>query len=86
MPVDETSIEIPLAEPTGAAKGSQKTGIATRADDNGVVERGREPLERLVTAAAMCDQLSDQRVIIRRDLAAGLDAAVDAQALALGKL
>ena len=82
--VDEAGVEIAFAELGGAAECGKEAGIAARTDDDGLVERARQPVERLVAAVAMRDQLGDHRIVERRDLAALFDAGIDAQALAFG--
>ena len=86
MAVDEAGVEVAVAEFVGAAERGQEAGIAARADHDGLVERGRQPVERLVAAFAVRDQLGDHRIVERRDLGARFDAGIDAQAFALREL
>ena len=52
--VDEAGVEIAFAKTVGAAERGQEAGIAARADHDGVVERGRQPVERLLAALSPC--------------------------------
>ena len=84
--VDEAGVEFAVAEFIRAAERGEKSGIAARA------ERRRSCRAQSASWSSACsrvcavrDQLGDHRIVERRDLVAGLDAGVDAQALALRK-
>ena len=82
--IDKAGIEIALAKSRGATKRGQKAGIAARTDHDGLVERIGQTIKRLFARLPVGDQFGDHRIVERRHLAAGLDAAVDAHAVAFG--
>ena len=64
-------------------KPARKAEIRARTGDKRAIERVREPVERLLARRRMRDDLGDHRIVIGRDLAAGLDPGIDPDAVAL---
>ena len=86
MALDEAGVELLAPKAGSAAERGEEPGIIARADDNGLVERVRQPVERFAAIFAMRDQLGNHRIVERRDVGAFFDAGIDAQALDLRKL
>ena len=75
--VDEAGSNLPCRNSLARQSG-EEAGIAARPDDDGAIERRRQPVERLVARRRVRDQLGDHRIVERRDLGACLDAGIDA--------
>ena len=84
--VDEPGIELPCPETLRLAELLQEGHVGLRSGDDGFPERRGEPVQRLVARRAMGDDLRDHRIVIGRHLVPGLDAGIDADALALRKV
>src|SRR5580700_2714482 len=75
--VDEAGIDFALPELAHPGESAEKGHVASGSGDHRAIERSREPVQRHLARGRMHNELGDHRIVIRRDLAARLDATVD---------
>ena len=81
MLADERRGRLALGKAGMAQAGNQKSLIGGDAERRGLLQSADQPAPRLVAVGAMADDLGDHRIVERRNLGAGLQRVLDADAV-----